>query len=117
MTWLVVTLGCDYSSPDLTLSRIVTPYTYNNPKQNLRKKITILKIAVLYITYPSLVILTIVGALQQSGPWCTVSEITLVDSSAVTLVSFALGVGLFLKRRGADPLVSVKVAIILSRPK
>lgn len=71
----------------------------------------IVKFITFYMVFPLLVLLAIIGTLQQNEDWCRVAESTLILSSVITIMMFGAGAGLFLYRRRGDDEVSTKVLV------
>lgn len=116
LTWLLITLGCDYSSNDLGSQSKISAEQYSRTI-HLRRKLQIAKISILYIIIPILMIFSTIGVLQQSPSWCRTTAGTVVASSVITLATFIAGAGSFLLKRRYDPTVSLRVEFIIFRLK
>lgn len=66
LIWLLVTLGCDFTESEVITSHMISHLGYENQKKILRRRMQLVKRIIGYVIYPGLVMLTVVGELQQN---------------------------------------------------
>ena len=67
----------------------------------------------MWLCLPLMMILSLVGTLQQTDGWCSVSLGCTIASTLFALVLFTASLSIFLYKRFRDPEIKKKVKILL----